>query len=96
MNYKGFTRPNLILKDYVWNDYEEYDNRVSGEIDDTEFDRNEGNEVLYMINTLMGAWGLDKVNNGQKIERMIKSYMPYTIKTQREAKEWIKNNWALY
>jgi len=96
MNYKGFTRPNLILKEYVWNDYEEYDSRVSGEIDDTEFDRNEGCEVLYLINALMEAWGLDKVKNGQKIERMIKSYMPYFIKTQREAKEWIKNNWALY
>lgn len=96
MSYKGFTRPNLISKDYVWNDYEEDDNRVSGALDNTPFDRTEGHEVLFMINSLMDIWGLDKTKNGQKIERMIKTYLPYELTSQIAVKDWIKQNWKFY
>lgn len=96
MSYKGFTRTNLLLKDYVWNDYEEGDERVSGSLDNTLFDRTEGNEMLFMINALMELWGLDKAKNGQKIERMIKTYLPYDITSQIAVKDWVKQNWKFY
>lgn len=91
-----FKRSDLLLPDYIWNDYHEDDKRVSGTLDDTKFTRSEGNEVLYLINVLLETWGLDGKNTGSKIERMIRNYLPYNITKQLDVKNWLKDNWNIY
>jgi hypothetical protein len=49
-----FSRKNLCFDDYKWSVYPQNDLRVSGKPDQTPFDRQEGNEVIYLINVSSG------------------------------------------
>jgi hypothetical protein len=91
-----YDKRSMFFTDYNWNEYSETDPHVSGELDDTSFDRTEGYEILYLVNNLMEEWGLDEKNAGQKIERMIRYHLPQAIATQIEIKVWLKQNWKFY
>ena len=53
-----FSRRNLFYTDYKWTTYIQHDPRVNGRPDDTPFNKEEGNEVVYLINKLMAILGL--------------------------------------
>lgn len=53
-------------------------------------------EMLYFINTYMENENLYNVSDGHKIEKMIKDYIPSTLRSQENIKNWIKNNWNQY
>lgn len=93
---KEYLKGNMLYRDYNWSVYPEGDQRISGSINNTKFNRSEGYEVLYLVRTFMADWGLDGVASGQKIERMIRNFLPYNITTQVDIKIWIKMNWKHY
>jgi hypothetical protein len=87
-----FTKDGLNYE-YTWSLYEKNDPKISGVPDDTEFNRKEGLEVLYIINCLTDhlAYGVDCFGN--KVEQMIHDQLPKEIKDQKDAIQWIKDNW---
>ncbi len=90
-----FTKEGLTYQ-YSWSTYENDDPRVSGTPDSTEFNRKEGPEILYIINSLTDhlAYGVDCF--GSKVEKLIHDQLPAEIRTQKEVVQWIINNWKNY
>jgi hypothetical protein len=90
-------KSDLIFENqYVWTTVGEDDPRVTGEPDSTMFNKNEGDEVLYLINKLAEIWGLKQKNSGKKIEKMIKNHLPPDIRSQENVKTWISEEWKNY
>lgn len=87
----------LVFKDfYRWNNIPDGDPRVSGELEHIPFEPEDGDQVLYFINKLLSIWSFDEMTYARKIEKMIKVGISKDIKTQIEAKNWIKDNWINY
>ncbi len=78
---------------YSWTTISGDDPRVTGEPDSTMFNRNEGYEVLYLINKLAEIWGLSSKYDGLIMERMIKNNLPSDIRSQENVKNWIQKEW---
>ena len=77
---------------YYWADDGGDNVKLTGEPDASQLDRNEGHEVLYIIQKLMKGWNLSQISTGHKIEKMIKN-APEDLRSQLEVKDWISNNW---
>ncbi|MGR2704613.1 hypothetical protein [Vibrio campbellii] len=80
---------------YSWTTIPGDSSRVTGKPDSTRFSRNEGYEVLYLINTLASEWNFKKVASALKIERLINDHLPSNIQSQEKVKQWIYDNWKL-
>lgn len=82
-----------LVFEYKWSQYEKNDPRISGIPDNTEFNRNEGWEVLYIIKSLTDhlAYGVESFGN--KMEEFIHSRLPLEIRSQQDTIKWIKDNW---
>ncbi|MEO3403050.1 hypothetical protein AAFN85_04050 [Mucilaginibacter sp. CAU 1740] len=87
-----FSKRNLHYTDYKWNAYLYNDPRVTGKPDDTVFTKDEGNEVIYLINKLMLMWDYRFANTGNKMEKLIHDKLPAEITRQDEVQEWLKVN----
>jgi hypothetical protein len=87
-----FAKSNLYYKDYEWTLYAKNDPKVNGKPDNTIFSRNEGNEVIYLINKLMVIWSYRFVNTGNKIEKLIHDKMPSELTNQEEVQNWVEQN----
>lgn len=87
-----FRKADLVYK-YRWSHYAKNDPRISGLPDHTNFNRQEGEEVLYLISTLTDhvAWGVEGF--GGKVEKLIHDHLPEDITSQREVMRWIKEHW---
>jgi hypothetical protein len=86
----------MLYSDYFWSSYSPDDPRVSGKLHDLVFSRMEGEEVIYLISNLIRDWGLEEKTSGQKLERMIRLYLPYNVTSQINVKTWIHQNWKFY
>ena len=82
--------------DYLWTQFPENDPRISGAPDKTRFNRNEGHEMLYLINQLAQLWHLRQICSCLKIERMLKEALPERLVKQEIVMEWIRKNWDRY
>ena len=87
-----FSRRNLFYTDYKWTTYVQHDPRVNGRPDDTPFNKEEGNEVVYLINKLMALWDYRFANTGNKMEKLIHDKLPAEISTQEDVQQWLKAN----
>jgi hypothetical protein len=87
-----FSRRNLHYSDYKWSAYVPNDPKVNGRPDATLFDREEGSEVVYLINRLMILWDYRFSNTGNKMEKLIHDKMPADITRQEEVQQWLKAN----
>jgi len=83
-----FSRRNLHYSDYKWSVYPHNDPHV----DATPFDKEEGNEMVYLINKLMILWDYRFANTGNKIEKLIHDKLPPEINIQEEVQKWVKTN----
>jgi hypothetical protein len=92
----AYNKSQMLYSDYLWSSYSSDDPRVSGKLNDLVFSRMEGEEVIYLITTLMQEWGLEGKTSGQKLERMIRLFLPYNITSQINVKTWLKQNWKFY
>jgi len=84
---------NDLIYDYSWSDYNKDDPRVSGVPDSTPFNKNEGEEIVYLINYLSEhlAWSVEEF--GAKVERLLHEHLPEDEISQKETIQWIKKNW---
>jgi hypothetical protein len=87
-----FSRRNLHYSDYKWTSYVSSDPRVNGKPDDTLFNKEEGNQVVYLINKLMIVWDYRFSNTGNKMEKLIHDKMPADLIKQEEVQQWLKEN----
>ncbi len=87
-----FSRKNLHFTDYKWTSYIQHDPRVTGRPDDTPFDKNEGAEIVYLINRLMILWDYRFANTGNKMEKLIHDKLPEAITKQENVQQWLKEN----
>jgi len=87
-----FSRRNLHYSDYKWTSYASNDPRINGRPDDTPFNKEEGNEVVYLVNKLMTVWDYRFSNTGNKMEKLIHDKLPEQITKQEEVQRWIKEN----
>jgi len=88
-----FNKTDLFYSDYEWMSYLQSNEKISGKLDDTRFDRNQGYEILYLINKLVELWDLTKIESCTKIERCIREQLPLKINKQKEVATWIQLNW---
>ena len=87
-----FSRRNLFYTDYKWSNYTPNDPHVNGRPDETPFNKEEGNEMVYLINKLMALWDYRFTNTGNKMEKLIHDKMPVDISTQEQVQQWLKLN----
>ncbi|WP_298394964.1 hypothetical protein [Flavobacterium sp.] len=88
-----FTKTDLFYQDYEWSLIPNFDDRVSGRLDETRFNKMQGNEVLYLINKLADLWDLERKESCIKIERCIREKLPPKINKQEDVATWIQLNW---
>jgi len=86
------SKRNLFYSDYKWSIYVPNDPRTNGKPDATSFSKEEGNEVVYLINKLMALWDYRFSNTGNKMEKLIHDKMPVEIITQEDVQQWLKAN----
>ena len=87
-----FSKKNLHYSDYKWTSYLQHDPRVNGKPDDTLFNKEEGNEVVYLINRLMALWDYRFSNTGNKMEKLIHDELPADISKQEDVQTWLKSH----
>ncbi len=78
---------------YSWTAVKGDDPKVSGEPDSTLLNRNEGYEMLYLINKFAEIQNFKNKESGYKVEKMIKTKVPSSIRSQKDIKDWIVQNW---
>lgn len=89
-----FTKSDLFYN-YRWTT-NEGDPRLAGEPDDSYFNPEEGFEILYLINSFGIRNKAEVPVIGNKAERMIKSGLPQTIRSQADVMKWLEENWSHY
>ena len=87
-----FSRKNLFYSDYKWSAYVPNDPRTNGKPEETPFSKEEGNEMVYLINRLMSLWDYRFANTGNKMEKLIHDKMPSEVTTQQDVQQWLKTN----
>ena len=90
MNF--YKRSDMIYK-YNWYPDGGDDVKLRGEPDHSLFHRDEGYEVLYLINKFGEATGRTTISDGNKAERLINEKLPADVRSQKNVKEWLENNW---
>jgi hypothetical protein len=81
---------------YSWTAINGDNPKISGEPDNTLFNRHEGYEVLYLINKFAEIYNFKQKASGLKLEEMIKNHLPSEVRSQINVKQWLKNNWNNY
>ena len=83
----NFTQTNMSLDHYTWDAASSDDPRVTGEPDSTLFNRQQGYEVLYMLNTVLSASA--PITALHKGEEMIRDELPSDKREQLDVKKWL-------
>ena len=81
---------------YSWSAIIPDDPRISGQPDSTLLNRNEGYEVLYLINTFADLNRFKIKEAGHKIERIIRNHLPVDVRNQENVVSWLNSNWEKY
>lgn len=88
-----FYKKSDLLYTYDWTT-EAIDPKLSGEPGRHEFNREEGWEMLYLINAFAKKHDVEIITVGNKIEKMVKLALPKAINTQKEVMAWLEENWS--
>lgn len=88
------TKSDLFYSDYSWTVIPGDSPKVTGEPDSTLLNRKEGYEIIYFINKLSEIFGFKQKTSAIKIEQMIRNEVPDNLHSQKNIKEWIKDNWS--
>ena len=85
----------MVFKDYKWEAKADHDNpKIIGGTDHAELNRTEGYEMLYFINSLAKTWGWDdSLSSRQKLEKVIRTEVPHSIRTHSKIKAWLEANY---
>jgi hypothetical protein len=75
---------------YNWRPIPDDDPRISGVFNTTLFDRNEGFEVLYLINSYADLRRIKRKETGLKIEKLIKEKLPLNLRNKIHVIQWLE------
>ncbi|HEY4196253.1 MAG TPA: hypothetical protein VGM63_12005 [Mucilaginibacter sp.] len=87
-----YKQSEMIYSDYKWTARADHDNpKIIGGQDHSELNRTEGYEMLYFINSLAKTWNWTEpfTSSAQKLEKIIRTEVPASIRTHYGIKEWI-------
>lgn len=79
--------------EHNWSKHEENDPKISGIPNNTDFNRNEGWKVLYIVKSLTDHLAYKVESFGNKMEEFVHNRLPVEIRTQKDTIKWIKDNW---
>jgi hypothetical protein len=85
-----YNKSDLQYKHYSWSAIPAGDPRVSGKPDGTPFNREEGHEMLYMINKFLEEW---PPLNGFRLELLLLKRLPIHLRSQLQAFMWTQENY---
>ena len=85
-----FNKSDLILF-YSWNTSASCKS-LTGTPDKSLFNKTEGNELLYIVNFLPFV---EDICDLERVENLIRNYMPLNIKSQIDVFNWLEINWEL-
>lgn len=77
---------------YSWTVYGNDNPKVVGNPDKTLFNRNEGYEVLYLINKMCDLYNIKYKSTALQIEKIINTDLPGNIRSQQEVIRFIVDN----
>jgi len=92
-----YTKAQMVYQDYKWTARADHDNpKIIGGQEHSELNRSEGYEMLYFINSLAKTWGWSESNltSKQKLETIIRTNVPSSIRTHTKIKEWIEGHYS--
>ena len=81
---------------YAWTAIPDDDPKITGEPDNTPFNRKEGFEVLALLNRFLAKHKFKQKASGLKAEKLLKEHLPYGLRTQRNVEDWLVANWEEY
>lgn len=83
---------NVLRHSAKWTTTEEASSRITGFPDTIELNVNEGYEVLYFVCRYMSYRGWYSETTFQNIETVIKTRLPFAVRTHNDIKEWLDAN----
>lgn len=89
----NFQKQNLISLHYSWLVRDEY--LFQGEVSRRIFDKNNGYQVLFMINVCALFTDLFLEKKGNIIEQKIQLELPDGVKSEKTVLSWLKENMFL-
>lgn len=78
--------------DYNWSVYDENNPQINVNPDSDMFNTEDGNEVLYFINSFAEKHQYVNKITGIIIERLLKDHLPTEIRSYKSVGEWLENN----
>lgn len=82
-----------LLFEYQDCAYSPNDPRISGEPDQTLFDRSKCDEMLYMVNSFALRRNFRDKRSFAKTEKLLNLYVPDELVTQQDVLQWIEEHW---
>ena len=91
----------IFLKEHLQNDHYDWENQaahtcLTNEPDRRCFDRLNGNQVLFIINYFGKSLGRLTLHDGRKIEELIFTQLPLTIKSELSVFNWLREIYLYY
>lgn len=90
-----FTKEHLINNHYDWST-EITRNVIRSSPDRRLFDRLNGNQILYLINFFGHSTGKITIDDGQRIEDIIKKELPAELKSEKAVFNWLIEKYLYY
>ena len=86
----------LFEDEYSWTTIASDNPLMRRSPDNKMFSRQEGYEVLYLINQVAQEMRLRETRSCQALELMIKNRLPSHIRNRSNVKDWLKQNFNKY
>jgi hypothetical protein len=84
--------PSVLRHSCKWNTPENESSKIGGFPDSIALDVNEGFELLYFVTRYMDSRGWESHITFQNIESVLKTRLPFNVRTHRAVKEWLDKN----
>ena len=88
-----YEKDDLVFKDYDWSNAADH-TKFQGDPDRNLFMRNEGNDVLYMINYVCTLLNYTSKKDAGNMEILIHEKLPFSIRSQNSVFNWLKKEYA--
>lgn len=91
---KLYKKSDMLYQDnYSWEATMGDDPEIIGSPDNVLFNRNEGYEVLDLINEIANDNDWKNKQSCEILERLIHDMLPQNIRGRSNVKDWLFNNW---
>ncbi|MDB5232153.1 MAG: hypothetical protein JWN76_2958 [Chitinophagaceae bacterium] len=90
-----FQKQHLISDSYHWSP-DANNKSVSGDPARRYFDKNNGEQILFIINCFGESIGKLSVNDGRRLEELILKELPSDMKSELAVFNWLKGKYLYY